>query len=211
MRLHSKMLPGIVAGIAALTGFYAIPAASAQVTITFEADSTGAKPNGFQSVESPLVSFSDTLGADLSVNNSPGEVIGNGLFAFSDDQSAILMQFAGPVGSLSLVFGNDDSRFITPSDFATLTVFQGATQVGQVQAAPNSNDLPDQTISISGVIFDSATFAYSTDLIEAIDNVTFTPVTPGAAAPEPGTVALLAGGGLLAAGGAILRRRRRAA
>jgi hypothetical protein len=108
------------------------------------------------------------------------------------------MNFATLVSSLSLDFGNDDPSFTSPGDLGVLKTYVGATLVGQTSVVLNRNDLSDQTISIAGVPFNRATFAYTnpsgspttmgafTGLIEIVDNIRFTPV------PEPTSLVLLA-------------------
>ena len=59
----------------AFSAALALGAGSASAnTITFEAESPGSKPNGFVTAESPLVSFTDTMGAELEVFDIAGRV-----------------------------------------------------------------------------------------------------------------------------------------
>ena len=59
----------------ALSAALALGAGSASAnTITFAAESTGLKPNGFVTAESPIVSFSDTTGADSRPSSSPSRL-----------------------------------------------------------------------------------------------------------------------------------------
>jgi hypothetical protein len=90
-----------------------------------------------------------------------------------------------PACAISVDFGNDDPAFSNPGDEAVLTVFDGATQVGQVSVVMNRNDTMDQTISISllgsGVFFDRATLLYdvtTVGLIEMLDNIVITDAGP---------------------------------
>ncbi|MFO0848204.1 MAG: hypothetical protein U0871_06575 [Gemmataceae bacterium] len=211
----------IVAACAAALGLADVRPAAA-VLITFNSDPAGSKANGFVSVDSALVSFTDTIGADLQVGNFGSQnVSGNGLAVFSDDTSALQMNFTQLVNALSLVFGNDDQPFTGVPIDARLTLFNGATQVGQVTVQANGNDIADQTIGFSGTSFDRATFQYINrtganpaplNLIEIVDNIEFTLAPTG---PNPGVVPAPAGLllGLLGVvpAGALVRRRRAAA
>ena len=182
-------------------------------TIDFDSDPNGPKANGFVSVQSPLVSFSDSMGAGLVVGNFGSQTVGNGLAVLGDDPSALIMDFSVNVNSLSLLFGNDEPTGTQPGDIAVLRAFSGAAQVGQATVVMNRNDIADQTISLSGFDFNRATFRYERtvgnpiNLIETVDNITFTPSPAQAAIPEPGTLALLLVGAMTT--GVGVRRRRR--
>ncbi len=183
-------------------------------TITFETDTIGDKPNGFQSTQSNFVSFSDTQGANLVVNNFGNQGAGTrSLAVFGDDPSALQLSFSGNVTDLSILFGNDDPGFTSPGDRATLTLFLDATQVGQTFVTFNRNDLADQTIVFSG-LFNRAIFQNTNsagapiNLIEIVDNINFT--RAGATAvPEPATMLLL-GTGLAGVVAKVRRRRKNA-
>lgn len=183
-------------------------AAQAAVSIDFENDAVGYKSNGWSSVDSSLVSFSDSVGAQLQVYSGL-ETDGRGLAVLGDsDGSRLIMNFAQAVSSLSLDFGNDQVGFAVPGDQAILTAFLGGDQVGQTAMTMNLNDLMDQTISISGVAFDNATFYFAATgqtngLTEVVDNIQFEVV--GAIIPAPGAILLgTLGTGLVG----WLRRRR---
>jgi hypothetical protein len=189
-----------------LVGAYG-PVAEA-ILINFESDTPGWKPNGFTSVDSPLVHFSDSSGSDLQVGDFY-EAHGRGLGVWWDDPSFLIMDFDVPMTSISLDFGNDDPRWVKPGDQAILTLFMGALQVGQPTVVMNRDDMMNQSISFSGTAFDQATFFYDittppAGLIEVVDDIQLTPV------PEPGGViiwSLLAGLGMTVG----WWRRRRAA
>ncbi|NQT00546.1 MAG: hypothetical protein HQ580_00840 [Planctomycetes bacterium] len=181
--------------------------AQANITIDFENDPTGLKPNGWVSADSSLVSFTDSSGADLVVGDYGVESHGNALAVYWDDPGYLVMDFSGIATSLELEFGNDDPTWSNPGDTAILTAFLGATQVGQTAVVMNRDDIMNQSISISGMNFDQATFFYNVSrtppnppgLIEIVDNIKFNVI------PAPGAILLGSiGAGLVG----WLRRRR---
>lgn len=178
----------------------------AAVVIDFESDPSGAVPNGWMSADSALVAFSDSSGADLNVGNWGAQSNNTkALGVWGDDPSYLIMDFSTLVDSLQLDFGNDDPGFSAAGDQALLTVFLGASQVGQTAVAMNRDDIMNQTIAVSGLVFDRATFFYNVStngLIEIVDNIQFTPFS---AVPAPGAM-LLGGIGTGLVG--WLRRRR---
>lgn len=216
-----KSIPAVgLRGLAIIAAYFVIFAAlpaDAEVVITFESDSLGARPNGFASVESPLLTFRDTVGADLSIFDGGIQSIGHAVHVAGDqDGSSLEMNFSVPVNFLSLAFGNDDPGYTNPGDLATLIAFSGAIQVAQVSVVLNRDDIMNQTIQLSGITFNRATFAYtnpagtpftgggaaSTGLIEVVDNIHFQPV------PEPTAVlAAIAGCGVAGCVGRIRRRQ----
>lgn len=189
------------------------PLTAQTITIDFESDTTGSKPNGFTSVDSSLVHFSDSIGADLNVADTTPETIGQGLRVFGDDPSRLLMTFDVPMQSLSLVFGNDDDCCSDPGDVGLLRVFDGVSVVAQTTVTMNRNDEADQTISIATGAprcFDNAEFYYADsagdpiDLIEIVDNFELETcaAVPAVGGRALGVLALL----LLGAGALVLRR-----
>ena len=166
--------------------------------INFESDPIGGKPNGWFSADSALVSFTDSIGSGLAVGDYGHQSHGRALATNPDDPSYLIMDFVIPATDLQLAFGNDDPGWSNPGDTAVLTAFLGGTQVGQAVVVMNRNDIMDQTIGLSGLVFDQATFfynvtAWASGLIEVVDNIEFNVV------PVPGAV-LLGLLGLSAAG-----------
>jgi len=181
--------------------------AQANITIDFENDPTGLKPNGWVSADSSLVSFTDSLGADLVVGDYGVSSHGNALAVYWDDPGYLVLDFSVIATSLELEFGNDEPAWSNPGDMAILTAFLGATQVGQTAVVMNRDDIMNQSISISGMNFDQATFFYNVSrtppnppgLIEIVDNIKFNVI------PAPGAILLGSiGAGLVG----WLRRRR---
>ena len=162
----------------------------AGITIDFTNDAPGAKPNGWTSVDSPLVHFTDSVGAGLMLADWGDQSHGMALGVLDDhDDSELVMHFDIEMVALSLSFGNDDPGWSNPGDEAVLFVFLGPTQVGQASVVMNRNDLMDQSISYSGAAFDRATFKYDVDpqrgLVEIVDDITLVPI------PEPASLILL--------------------
>jgi len=169
------------------------------VLIDFESDTAGYKPNNWQSVDSSLVSFSDSNGADMMVWNYGEQGLGDQSLAIHSDldNSWLIMNFSVYVDYLELWFGNDDPGYCSAGDQAVLTLFDGTTQVGQVFVVMSPDDIMNQNILFSGALFDSATFYYNVTnpalgLTEVVDNITFNPAS--STVPIPGAVWLLGSG-----------------
>ena len=147
--------------------------------IGFENDPAGAKPNGWKSADSSIVSFSDSLGANLDVNNYGSQSKGQALAVNGDDQGYLQMRFSVPMCQLRLWFGNDDPGFSNPGDKARLVARDsGGAIVGQRAVVLNRDDRMNQKISFTGGPFVSADFWYAvttSGLIEIVDNITATP------------------------------------
>lgn len=181
-------------------------------TITFESDSKGFKPNGWSSADSALVTFTDTSGAGLKVDLFGDRSFGKGLAVWNDyDGSELIMNFLVPCNSLTLWFGNDDPGQTNEGDQAVLKLFYGSGAVGQTSVAMNRNNKMDQSIGLSGTVFDKAIFAYKATvhqggLMEIVDDIEFTPINQPLHTPEASSLALFGVGilGLLGYG----RRRR---
>ena len=192
----------------ACLGVFALLGGIAQADlIDFESDATGAKPNGWTSADSAIAHFTDSIGAGLDVQNFGNQSNGQGLAVYGDDPSVLIIDFDVLVRDITLWFGNDDPGWAQTGDVALLTLFSGGGQVGQTSVLLNLNDVMDQSISILGVCFDQATFAYADpqfnpiNLIEVVDDISFTQCDGDI--PEPATL-LLIGAGIAGLG---IRRR----
>jgi hypothetical protein len=153
--------------------------ATASQYIDFESDTPGLVPNGFESDDSPIVAFTDTIGANLQIvdfftNKSDGQ----GLVVFSDDDSALRMDFDAIVSTLTLDFGNDDPT--RAPVFATLRGFRNGVMTREVISPTLSDNAINESVSIAGA-FDAIEFQYTNadgspitnGLIEIVDNIRF--------------------------------------
>lgn len=203
-------LPGVaklyrtLAACLLFPGIFWIGQASVKAdTITFESDPIGIFPNGSQSVHSNLVRFSASGGGTLIIIEDFGvnQVLGTRGLAVFGSNADLIIEFAVPVTSLSLWFGNDDLSSTVPGDTAILQVSFEDEFVDEIFVLLNRDDIMNQQISFSGATITRARFRFSQDLFlaETVDNIEFTPI------PEPTTVALL-GIGIV---GVVARIRRR--
>jgi hypothetical protein len=193
----------------------ALPAAAQAAVVTFDSTPSGGAAEGFSATGEPGITFFGAVPGNLDVGNF-GSQSGNSqaLAAYNDTNGNFIRGvMASKSTAISMEFGNDDAAFTNVGDLATLTLFDGAAQVGQVTVVLNRNDVMDQTIAYAGVAFDSWTFAYTNaagnpftgggqanvGLIEIIDNINYRAV------PEPATWAMMIAGFGLA--GAAMRRR----
>jgi hypothetical protein len=168
--------------------------------INFESDPPGPQLNGFMSFDSNVVTFFDSMGADLFVADFGIASHGRALAVGGNDQSALIMNFSMLVDSLSMEFGNDDPALTADGDGVFLTTYLNGNFVGQTFVFMNRNTAMDQSISFSGAVFDSAVLEYyvtGDGLMKVVDNIEFN-VIPG---PE-------VTGLLIAAALARFRRRR---
>lgn len=167
----------------ALTVAPATAAVPGPVTINFTGEATGAKANGYSPAGAGGVTFTDTVGANLTVNDYGVQSNGLALAVFGDDASALEIALPQPAMSISLAFGNDQPGVVDATDLASLTLFQGATQVGKVLKNVNANDEMDQRIGFSqGQLFNRAVFQYvdagevPLNLIEIVDDLRVGPI-----------------------------------
>ena len=190
-----------LAPVAVLVAAFGAPAAP--ILVDFESDPLGnvLTPPSFTSNDSTEIHFSDTINDNLIILQVDGS---NALATFFDDDSGLLIEFDFVASALSMDFGN---TFLADlGDTAVLTVLMGGIEVDSIALALNLTDAIDQTISYTGVLFDSAILRYDVaagGLIEVVDNIE---VTRGVAViPEP-TAGLVFGIGALLVGAACGRR-----
>jgi hypothetical protein len=164
------------------------------ILIDFDGDAQGNVANGFQSVDSDLVTFSDTAGTDLLIGSDPFITGGSNALAsfFAGDDGGVRMDFGMTALAISLDFGNDAPGVLQPGDLFELVALRDGLQVALIQVVPNANVIIDQTLTFdAGVRFDAVEVRYTGAGTELIDNVLVTIV------PEP-SGALLFGLGVLA-------------
>jgi hypothetical protein len=185
----------------------AFGASAAPIFVGFESDpefleSDPAVPvlNRFTSLDSPLVDFSDTSSADgdgLTILDAFGS---RGIAVLDDDDSGLLMEFDFVASALSLDFGN--ASLADFDDEAVLTLLLDGGFVASTSVVLNDTNQIDQTISYSGLLFNSAILNYDVadGLTEFADNIQVTP-----AIPEPSAGFVFGMGALLV--GAVCGRR----
>jgi hypothetical protein len=198
--IQSRAAAALVLALA----FASAPAIAMTVDVDFEGETPFLiVPNGYSTGAAPLVSFSDTVGANLQLVVDPVRTNNSiGLAVFDDaDDSGLLIELAFFASALSLDYGNDSALHSAPGDAAVLTLFLGGVEVASVSQAMNRNDAMDQTLgfdgALAGIRFDSAIFKFDVapglGLTEVVDHVSVTPVPEASAATSFGL-------GLLAAG-----------
>lgn len=184
--MFRRLLSLIAAGtLVALPLATAVPSSAVppKVDINFEGEPTGSKPNGYSTAAQPEIRFYDTNGSSLTVAAyGSNQSNGIGLGVHPDDSSALEIRLPKPTLSVSLAFGNDDPIVVDSTDLAQLTVFRGATQVGQTVKNVNANDVMDQRIRFKGKLFNRVVFQYvdaaqnPVNLIEIVDDIKFDPL-----------------------------------
>ncbi len=184
---------------------------AATILVDFDSDVLVNLPNGYASVDSPDITFSDTLGAHLLIVSDP--VITGGsksLAVFFDDASALRIDFSFVASDIKLDFGNDNPAFLGGGEVFELVAFLGAAPVGTTSVVPNLNSVVDQMIAFSGASFDAVELRYTVAGLEIIDNLMVTMAV--AVIPEPSAALLFGAGALLlrASVGSRPRDRRRA-
>lgn len=222
---RSRLVGAVVAAAVSTAGalvLLATPAGSLgapnpDISITFESDTTGAKPNGFVSVDSSAVHFTDTNGANLSIGDFNIQSHGQALEVGTDnDNSDVRIAFDRPTTRVSLAFGNDEPTLTSPGDEAVLRAFRGSTPVGESRVVMNRNDAMDQTISFGsgdGPLFTRVVFTLDASraggIIEVIDDIVVAPLCTVAGTESannltgtPGNDVICGGGGndVIAAG-----------
>ena len=153
--------------------------ATASQYIDFESDTVGSVANGFESADSPIVTFTDTIGSDLRVTDfSSNKDDGKSLGIFPDDESSLRMDFDAIVSTLTLDYGNDDPT--RAPVFARLRGFRDGVMTREVISPTLSDNAMNESVSIAGA-FDAIEFKYTAmdggpipgGLTEIVDNIRF--------------------------------------
>jgi hypothetical protein len=166
--LWSAFRNALVAGAMVVS----LAASASAATIGFDNDPLGYPANGFQSVDSPLASFSSVSRAFVGIftgsaiaAGQPGQVL--------VAPGGVIIDFAVPVHSLALTVG-DDEPSLPDGTNAVLTAFSQGLPVAQSTVPLNRNDLFDQTLSLSGVTFDQAVLSFDQgSAFPAVDDIDF--------------------------------------
>lgn len=183
-----KKTMGCLGAVAALTlgALVALPGPASAVTpsvteVTFTGETSGAKPNGYATAAAPGVHFYDTIGAQVRVGDGGVATHGQGIASAAANTSGLEIRLTGPTTGLSMAFGFDSGMDAT--DQAQLTVFRGATQVGQVEVNVNANIIMDQRINYGGGrLFNRAVFRYvdaagvPKNAYEVLDDIDVNPI-----------------------------------
>jgi hypothetical protein len=149
--------------------------------VTFTGETAGSKPNGYATAAVPGVHFYDTVGPQVIVADVGVATHGLAVASGSPTTSALEIRLTGPTTGISMAFGYDIGMDAT--DQAQLTVYRGATQVGQVQVNVNANTVMDQRINYGGGrLFNRAVFSYvdaagaPRNAYEVIDDIKLNPI-----------------------------------
>jgi Ca2+-binding RTX toxin-like protein len=203
-----RLLLALGLGLAVVIPASASASITSPIKITFSSDTPGAQPNGFASLDSPNVTFYDTMGADLYLNDFGDQSDGQALSVHDDDASALEIRLTHPTTAISMRFGNDDPTVVTPTDQAQLTLYRNATQVAQQSVTVNGNDKMDQTIGQSkGPLFNRAVFQYvdgagvPLNLIEIVDDIKVNPLCTVAGTETSNELKGTAGSDVICGGG----------
>lgn len=128
--------------------------------VTFDNDLFGPQLNGFQSLDSDEISFSDSEGEDLflipfdETSGSPAlGVLFDGLYDdFSDFPDSSFLVITPKEGTrliaISIAFGNDDPFATQPGDYAQIRGYRNGRLVESRNVVMNRNDLADQRIGL---------------------------------------------------------------
>lgn len=188
---------------------------STAAVVTFKSDTPGARSNNVSN-NSPLVSFSDSMGNDLFVENYSPQTSGKrrGTFPFLVNLFSSIFWNNDPAHSSrhnSLIFGNNNPAYSSPDDIAKLDILNNNMLLNTVSVPLNRNDLAAQIIPFSGAFSNEPAFTYNNSsgtsingLEEVVDNVTFTPRANSEPVPEPLTIL---GSGLVLGFGSLMKRQ----
>jgi hypothetical protein len=149
--------------------------------VTFTGETLGAKPNGYATAAVPGVHFSDTLGPSVIVADVGVATHGPAIASGAPNTSGLEIRLTGPTTAISMGFGFDTGMNAT--DQAQLTLYRGATQVGQVEVNVNANTVMDQRINYGGPrLFNRAVFRYvdaagaPKNNYEVVDDIKLNPI-----------------------------------
>jgi hypothetical protein len=175
----------------------------ADTLIDFDGDFPGEQPNGFTSVDSASVHFSDTRNENLVIDTFAPENPDSQSLVVLSGAGSLLITLDHPTNRLSLAFGNDDPDFIRPGDEAGLIAFRGPTRVGDSRVVMNANDLLDQRITFgAGPLFDRLIFFYETPgLGEMVDDIVVGPLCTVAGTEADDTLTGTPGDDVICGGG----------
>jgi hypothetical protein len=157
-----------------------VGAVPASHVITFSSDPSGPKPNGWMSDDSAITSLSDSIGADLDLEDYGAQSHGQGLAVKPDDDSTLLMDFRVPVCQLQLSFGDDEPSHTHEGDLARLRATDETGVVAQRAVLLNRDDIMNQRIRVSAPGgFTHAEFWFDVSVLdgltEVVDRIGITP------------------------------------
>ncbi len=187
------------------------------ITIDFEADTLGAKTNGFNPVGNTDISFSDTSGAGLNISDITPTTDGQGLIVGGSGTSQLQIDLSEPVTNFMIEFGIADPNSLSLLDIAVLQGFSGGSLAATIIVLLDADNILNQTAAIGGATIDQAFFFFANisnflqpiNLIEVVDNISFDVVNV-AAVPLPAALPLF-GTGLALMGFIGWRRKRQTA
>lgn len=172
-------------------------------TIDFSSAPKSLQPNGYTIGD---VSFATTYAGkwnyyQILLGDWSDSSISHGMaLAIVGEEAKLEMSFSKTSDFLSLEFGNDNPQWISAGSKAWLAIYMDNTLVNTTSVVMNLNTIMDQSISLSGMLFNRALFWYGdTDghdvwMSEVVDNITYTTYTPPVPAPAPAAVWLFGSG-----------------
>lgn len=142
-----------------LSGMVLSPAFAASDSVLFETDTPGDKGTTFTPTDSARVTFGADVGGSLAIEDLGANTQQQGLVV--SGPNGVEMVFTVLIDYLTFYFGNDDPLNTSEGDLARVTLFNGLTQVGQIDQPLNRNNAADQFMNVFGVgTFDRAYFHY---------------------------------------------------